>query len=265
VAEVTGELSLCAIWSDDVNQVIPTEQADFGDIRPMAVRFPMGVSTIGATRFVRFVTLRELMFETWVSPNGFTFVAQDRAGQSTSVLADAHSAQAIPADRAFLYVNQKWFWHQDFGWIAEVLLDRKSGDQVAVAKYDSHPLEFGIFASSPFGSPKVSDGLVEGGFENRRSVVVSDLRSLRVTFCPFVGIVDGDEERRHIAVEHPVTSWAIRLVSQVFCDMIKPVAFFASGCIDQTGGGFVAIASDRFKDSVFCVGCRWFGRRSFVG
>ena len=248
-----------------MNQIIPTEQADFGDIGPMAVRFPMGVSTIGAARFVRLVTLRKLMFETWIGPNGFTFVAQDRAGQSTSVLADAHTAQAIPADRALLYVNQKWFWHQDFGWIAGILLNRKSGDQVTVAKYDSHPLEFGILSPSPFGSSKVSDGLVKGGFENRRSIFDSALRPFRMTFRPFVGIVDSDEERRHIAVENAVTSRAIRFVSQVFRDMLKPVAFFASGRIDQTCRGFIAIAPDRFEDSVFGVRCRWVGGRSFVG
>ena len=247
-----------------MNQIIPAEQADFGDIRPMAARFPVGISTIWATRLVRLVTLRELMLETWISPDGFAFVAQDRAGQSTSVLADAHSAQAIPADRAFLYVNQKWFWHQDFGWIAETLLNRKSGDQVAVAKYDSHPLKFGILATSPFGSPKVADRLIKRGFENCRSVLYSALRSFRLAFSSFVGIVDGDEERRHVAVENAVTSRAIRFVTQVLRDMIKPVPFFASGCVDQTCGGFIAIASDRFKDSVFCVCGRWFGGRSFV-
>ena len=66
---------MCPIWTNDVDKIIPTEQADFWDIRPMAIGFPKRIFAIGATRCCRFVPLSELLFHTRIGPNGFAFVA----------------------------------------------------------------------------------------------------------------------------------------------------------------------------------------------
>ena len=111
---------MSSIWTNDVDKIIPTEQADFRDIRPMAIGLPERIFAIWATRGSGFVPLGEFLFHTGIGPDCFAFVAEDCAGESSAMLADSHAAQTVSADRTFFYVDKEWFRHRSFGLIIGV-------------------------------------------------------------------------------------------------------------------------------------------------
>jgi hypothetical protein len=108
-------LGLCPIWTNDVDSIIPSEQADFWDIRPMAIGFPQRIFAIGAARSSGFVPLGELLFHTRIGPNGFAFVAEDGTGESSTMLADSHAAQSVSTDGTLFHVDKEWFRHRSVG------------------------------------------------------------------------------------------------------------------------------------------------------
>ena len=117
-----------------------------------------------------------------------------------------------------------------------LLLDREGRDQVTISQNDSHPFEFRVFATRPFGATKVPDRLVERGFENRSTVFDSAFGTFGMTFRAFIGVIDCDKKLGHATVEDTVATGTIGLVLQVFGDVVEAVPFFASGSVDQTGG-----------------------------
>lgn len=117
---VWNGLCLSSIWTNDVDKIIPSEQADFWDIRPMAIGFPERIFAIGTAWGSGFVPLGELLLHTWIGPNCFAFVAEDGTGESSAMLADSHAAQSVSADRTFFYVDKEWFRHRSFGLIIGV-------------------------------------------------------------------------------------------------------------------------------------------------
>lgn len=127
-----------------------------------------------------------------------------------------------------------------------MLLNWKSRDEISISQNDSHPFKFRVSATCTFGATKVSDRLVEGSFENRSAIFHSAFGSFGVPFSAFISVVDSDKKLGHVAFKYAVATGAVGLVLQVFGNMVKPVSFFASGGVDQTGRGFVSISADRF-------------------
>lgn len=193
-----GRLCLCPIGPDDVNKIIPSQQADFGNIRPMAVGFPKRIFAIGTAWCSRFVPLGELLFHAWVCPNGFAFVAEDCSGESTAMLADAYAAQTVSAHGTFFYVDKEWFRHRNSGlklwvqelsfrktvrglkewsyWIGNAVIRLRSRKTIRIR------LSLGFLRRAPSVPPRYPIGLSKGA---SRMVAPSSSRLLVPLACPF--------------------------------------------------------------------------------
>jgi hypothetical protein len=99
---------------NDLDRIVPTEQTDFGNVGPMAGLFPQRFATVWTAWGGGNLALGEFLLERWIGPNRFAIIAQDTTGQSASarILADSHSTESVPANRAMLDIDQKRLGHR---------------------------------------------------------------------------------------------------------------------------------------------------------
>jgi hypothetical protein len=60
---------------NDLDRIVPAEQADFGNVGPMAIGLPKRLAAIRATRGRGDFALGEFLLETRIGPYGLAFIA----------------------------------------------------------------------------------------------------------------------------------------------------------------------------------------------
>jgi hypothetical protein len=78
--------------------------------------------------------------------------------------------------------------------------------------------------------------MIERGLEDGHSIFDSALGSFGMTSSSLVSIIDGDQERRHVAIEDSVGTGTIGLILKVPSDMGQAMSLVASGCVDEACG-----------------------------
>lgn len=142
--------STLSIWNlglgaCDFDFVVPTEQADFLDICPVAGLVPEGDTALGAASGIGVIFLDRAISHVGIGPHRLALIANNTSYKLVGSCADSHSAQSFFTDRASPHINQIGEGHIP----QSALGDGKCGDQVLSSNDDAHPFEWRILLSSP--------------------------------------------------------------------------------------------------------------------